>query len=185
MPPKGSHLPPRSYPHYRAALVPNAELMTLRHLLPDGQLVTIHTTVPYRFVVIAHQDLRHKWALLCRRFLRKGYKADYRQKPLDFRASTTEAAYIQEREEDAYLNAYAVPPQGPWVLLRWSSTQERAATKAAHVGAQMAGFWEPINHGQRDSSWPIASMAHMPEPYGAPATLRASSDTYLTQGGRP
>lgn len=172
MPPKGSHLPPRPHPHYRAGLVPNARLKTLRHLLPDGQLVMIHTTIPYQFVVIGHQDLRHKQALACRRVLREDYRAEYRQKPGAFRSSMTEAAYIQSREEGAYLRAYAVPPEGPWTLLHWSSTQERAVYKAKLAGGMWAAFWEPVNHGHRASSWPIASMAHMPEPYTVPEAFR-------------
>lgn len=172
MPPRGTHLAPRAYPHYRAGLTPGHGGIVLTHMLPDGQLVRIQTTQPYEFAVIAHEDLAHKYALACRRSLREGYKDDYRRSGREVRGAITMRAYVQSREEAAYLRAYATPPESSWALLRWSRTAEAAALRVSQGGGDRAIFWEPINNGVRTSAWPIASMARLPEPYPLPDTLR-------------
>lgn len=172
MPPKGVRMAPRPFPHYRLGLTKGTKTHALWHKLPDGQVVTIQTTVPFTHVVIGHGDLSHKYALACRRVLRAAYREDYRRMKDFLQHTTTEESYVISREEEAYLAAYATPPSGPWRLLGWSRSQDRASVKTAAVGALIAGFWEPINHGMRRSAWPIASMAHLPEPYPVPDRFR-------------
>lgn len=164
MPPAGCRVGPREYPHYRAGLTPGSKWHTLTHQLPDGTVVSIRTTCAFRYAVIGHSDLGHKLALARRKCLRLGYEKEHALAatgPFPFRESLEE--YVAARERAVYEAALAQAPTGPWALLRWSHSAATAARAARLRGSQWAAFFEPINNGQRESAWPIASMTRLQE----------------------